>query len=74
MLEGCVTVLYFVITIFFAGASLLISCAGQRKWLASKLGRLSEDPLWPLLLLMACTAYAASMAIAAQGRACRDWW
>ena len=74
MLEGCVTVVYVVITVVFAVASLLISCIGQRDWLASKLGKLGKDPLWPLLLLMACAAYAASMGIAAEGRACRDWW
>ena len=74
MLEGCVTVVYVVITVSFAAASLFISWIGQRDWLASKLGKLRKDPLWPLLLLMACAAYAASMGIAAEGRACRDWW
>jgi len=74
MLEGCVTFVYVVITVVFAAASLLLSCVGQRDTLASKLGMLGEDALWPLLLLMACAAYAASIGIAAEGRACRDWW
>ncbi len=74
MLEGGVTVVYVVITVVFAAASLFISWIGQCDWLASNLGKLGKDPLWQLLLLMACAAYDASLAIAAEGSACSDWW
>jgi steroid 5-alpha reductase family enzyme len=68
MLEGCVTVLYTAVTAGFALFSVLASLSGWR-------GRLQRcDSLWPLLLAIAAVVYAASMALAAQGRACRDWW
>ena len=64
MLEGCVTVLYTAVTAGFAGFSVLASLCGAR-------GRLPCDALWPLLLAIAAVVYAASMALAAQGRACK---
>jgi hypothetical protein len=68
MLEGCVTVVYTSVTAGFALLSVLASLSGGR----DRLKRC--DSLWPLLLAIAAVVYAASMALAAQGRACRNWW
>lgn len=68
MLEGCVTVVYTSVTAGFALISMIASLSGRRD-------RLRQcDALWPLLLAIAAVVYVASMALAAQGRACRDWW
>ncbi len=66
MLEGCVTVLYSFVTVGFALVSVLATLSGSRdrlQWC---------DALWPLLLAIAAVVYVAGMALAAQGRACRD--
>lgn len=68
MLEGCVTVIYASVTAGVALLSVLASLSGGRD-------RLRQcDTLWPLLLAIAAVVYVASMALAARGRACRDWW
>jgi hypothetical protein len=71
MLEGCVTVVYTILTVGVAAAFVLAECCRTRRWLKW------VDSLWGLLLGIASVVWVASMVLSGEGdnahSACSGW-
>lgn len=62
MLEGCVTVLYTIASVFFTLVFVLASLGGLSSYLRP------VDSIWGLLLTMACAVWLASMLLSTFAR------